>query len=80
MTIQDLINAIEANFQEIKPGSVKADTNMHDLSIWNSFNMLLILTVVKEEFGVTVLWQELKNMKTVDDLYNAIIQLKKNES
>lgn len=80
MNIQDLINSIELNFQEIKPGTIKPDTRMTSLIIWNSFNMLLLLTVVKEEFGVIVLWKDLKAMSTITDLYKAIIQIRQNES
>jgi acyl carrier protein len=72
MDIQDLCGAIEQNFPELKPGTLHADSRLSDLIIWNSFNVLVIHMIVKDECGLEVQWKDFKEMQTIGDLFDFI--------
>ena len=74
--MERLIKAIEENFEELMPGSVNPETRFEQLIVWNSFNALVIYTIVKEEFGIEVPWADFKNLHTVSELHAYILQIK----
>jgi acyl carrier protein len=72
MDIQDLCSALEQNFSELKPGTLQGNSRLSDLIIWNSFNVLVIHMIVKDEYGLEVQWKDFKEMHTIEDLFNFI--------
>lgn len=77
MDIQQLCASIEQNFAELKPGTLNAESRLSDLIIWNSFNVLVIHVIVKDEYGVEVEWKDFKEMQTMEDLFKFIKKAKR---
>ncbi len=73
--IKQLIRIIEQNFQELKPGSVQPHTRFDELLVWNSFNALLIYTIVKEEYGIELPWTDFKHLHTIGELHAHLLKL-----
>lgn len=76
MTEADLILMIESNFIELTPGELTPQSELKSLSIWNSFNVLLILTAVEEDFGVALSWVNIRDAVTLADLFQVIVKAK----
>lgn len=72
MEIKGLIEKIEAEFEEVKPGSIQPDTAFTDIEDWGSMHALIIIALIDMEYDVTLTGQDLKEMKTVTDLFEII--------
>lgn len=72
MTIETFIENIEENIEGIDPGSVKADTVLKELPIWDSLAMLNMLALVDSEYDVQISGEELNNLTSVESIFEAI--------
>lgn len=71
------IGQLESAVDGIEPGSLKPDTVLHTVPVWDSLALLSVLAMADAEFGVTVTGTEVKACHTVADLH-ALIAGKKN--
>jgi acyl carrier protein len=69
MNIAEFINHIEDEFDEIKPGVLKPDSQFREVFEWNSINALILIAMVKTEYDVTLTADDLIKSKTVEDIY-----------
>jgi acyl carrier protein len=76
MDIQELIKCIEEEFDEIKTGSLSADSSIRDLDGWSSMHALILIALVDNHFDVLLTGEELKNSLTIQDLYEVISKRK----
>ena len=76
MNLQEFTTAIEAEFEDVEPGTVTPDTNYRDIKNWSSMYALIIIAFIDANFDVTLNAAELKNTSTVKDLY-ALVMSKK---
>lgn len=66
-----LENVIE--ILEIEDASgINDSTRFRELDEWDSLNALSIISMVDEEFGVTISKKEMKSAETLGELYNLI--------
>ncbi len=72
MEIAEFIKQIEAEFEDLKPGLLKPESNFREMFDWNSVNALIIIAMISTEYDVTITAEDLRNSKTVTDLYNII--------
>jgi len=72
MEFQSFIKAIEAEFEEIKPGTLNGDTVMSDMLSWNSLNALIIMTIIKEQFNIELEAEEFDASLTLTELFRSI--------
>jgi acyl carrier protein len=72
MNIEEFIKHIEAEFDDLKPGILKADSNFRETFEWNSINALILIAMVKTEYDVTLSADDLIKSKTVKDIYSLI--------
>ncbi|MEI6766692.1 MAG: acyl carrier protein [Bacteroidota bacterium] len=72
MEISEFIKQIEAEFEDLKPGLLKPESNFREMFDWNSVNALIIIAMISTEYDVTITAEDLRNSKTVIDLYNII--------
>ena len=72
--LEDLIEKLEAEFDEIKPGSLKANTSFKDLEEWSSMQALVVIALVDEHYEVALSGEDLMQCETVQDIYNKIIE------
>ena len=54
------------------PSSINDSTKFRELDEWDSLNALSIISMVDEEFGITISKKEIKGAETLGELYNLI--------
>ena len=72
MDLNQFIEKFAEQFEDTDPFDIKADTLFHDLDEWSSLTALSIIAMVDEEYDVTLKGDDIKNAKTVEDLYNTV--------
>ena len=78
MTLEEFTHNLEAELDELEPGTLKPDTGYRDLKNWSSMYALIIIAFVDINFGITLNGADLKNTVTVKDLYNLVQEKLKN--
>ena len=71
--LEDFVALFAEQFDETDPATIKADTVFHDLVEWSSLIGLSIIAMVDEEFDVVLKGDEIRSSKTVEDLYNTVM-------
>lgn len=72
MELKDFIENLVDQFDDTDAEEFKADTKLKDLEEWSSLNALSIIAMVDEEYDVTLNGDDVKNVITIEDLYNLI--------
>ena len=72
ITIEEFTTQLEAELEDLQPGTLKPDTNYHEMDNWNSMYALLVIAFVDANFSVTLNAEDLRNTKTVRQLYNLV--------
>jgi acyl carrier protein len=72
MVIDEFIKNIEAEFDDLKPGVLKPESNFREVFEWNSINALILIAMVKTEYDVTLTAEDLIKSKTVNDIYKLV--------
>ena len=72
MSMEEFIKHIEAEFDDLKPGVLKADSNFREVFEWNSINAHILIAMVKTEYDVTLTADDLIKSKTVNDIYSLV--------
>ena len=78
ISIEEFTKNLEAEFDDIEPGSVKPDTSYRDIKGWSSMYALIIIAFVDANFDVALNANDLKNSQTIRDLYNVVLSKKQN--
>lgn len=72
--LEDLIKKLEVEFDEIDPGTLKAETSFKELEEWSSMQALVVIALVDEHYEVPLSGEDLMACETVQDLYQKITQ------
>ena len=72
MKLNDFIKNFDDQFDDPDSEEFKADTNLRELEEWSSLNALSIIAMVDEEYDVTLKGDDVKNVNTIEDLFNLI--------
>ena len=72
MNVDTLIKQIEYEFDNLKPGILKPESQFREMFEWNSINALILIAMVKTEYDVTMTADDLINSKTIQDIYSLI--------
>ncbi len=72
MNIQELLNQIEAEFEEIEKGTLQANSSIRDMEGWSSMHALILIALVDNHYDVLLTGEELKSVLTVQDLFEVI--------
>lgn len=72
MELNDFIQNFADQFDDTDAEEFKADTNLRELEEWSSLNALSIIAMVDEEYDVTLKGDDVKNVNTIEDLFNLI--------
>lgn len=74
MNISEFIEKLEAEFDELEPGTLKPDTNFRDLDEWSSMHALIIIALIDTDYDVTITGDDLSSIETVSELYDIVHQ------
>ncbi len=72
MELNDFIRNFAEQFDDTDAEVFNADTSLEDLEEWSSLNALSIIAMVDDEYDVTLKGDDLRNSKTIKDLYNLV--------
>lgn len=72
MDIQDFITNFGDVLETTDPATITPATVIRDLEEWSSLMALSIIGMVDEAYDITLKGDDIRNSKTVQDLYDAV--------
>ncbi len=72
MDIQAFIKGLEAEIEDLPPGTLKPDTDYRKVAQWSSMHALIVIAYVDANFNVTLSGPDLRGTNTISDLYNLV--------
>ena len=70
MTLDEFVKAFAAEFDDTPAEQFTPTTNYRELEEWGSLVALSIISMVDDEMDVQITGADLRNSKTIEDLYN----------
>ena len=77
MDLEEFTKNLEAEFEDIEPGTITPVTNYRDIKGWSSMYALIIIAFVDTHFDIALNADDLKSSQTIQDLYKIILDRKK---
>ena len=72
MTLDEFVKAFAAEFDDTPEEQFTPSTNFRELEEWGSLVALSIISMVDDEMDVQITGADLRNSKTIEDLYNVV--------
>lgn len=72
MDLQDFVEGFADLFDDTDSSEITADCEFKELDEWSSLTAMSIIAYAKEKYGKTVTGIEIRNSKTVKDLFRLI--------
>lgn len=72
MELKTFIENFADQFDETEASVFSAETIFRELEEWSSLIALSIIAMVDEEYDVTLKGDDIKNAKTIEDLFNTV--------
>ena len=72
ITIEEFIQKLELEFETITSGTLKPESVLRESIDWNSVHALILIAFVNTEYDVVLNANDLKNIVTINDIYNMI--------
>jgi acyl carrier protein len=76
MDITEFIEKFAGQFMVTEPSEFTKDTVFHELDEYTSLIALMIISMIDEEYGVTVEYDDMAAAVTIEDLFNTVKRLK----
>jgi acyl carrier protein len=70
MNIEEFTRGLEAEFEEVQPGTIVPDTVFRNIKGWSSMHALIIIAFVDTNYNVLLNGSDIKSAQTIRDLYN----------
>ncbi len=70
--IEDFILKLEAEFEDLEPGKLKAESNFREAFEWNSINALILIALIKTEYNVSINAEDIQKSKSVSDIFEIV--------
>lgn len=72
MELNEFIEKFAEQFDDADVGSLTAETKFREIEGYTSLVALLIITMIDEEYNVTVTGDDMKKQITIADLFNLV--------
>lgn len=72
MEIKDFIQNFADQFEDIDINKISPETGFRDLDEWSSLIALSVLAMIDEEYDVQLKGEEMRNAKTVQQLFDLV--------
>ena len=72
MEIKDFIENFASQFDDTDASEFKAETVFKELEEWSSLIALSVIAMVDEEYDITIKGDDIRNSKTIEDLFNIV--------
>lgn len=76
MEIKEFIENFAEQFDETDSAVFSANTDFKNLDEWSSLNALAIIAMVDEKYDVVLKGEDLRNAKTIEDVFNIVMSNK----
>lgn len=76
MDENEFIKNFEQAIDGLAPGLINIDSNFKELDEWDSLQALSLIAMIDSEYGVQISAEELRNSKTLNDLFQIILKKK----
>lgn len=73
MDIKEFINNFAEQFDDLDVSVLTPETEFKQLEDWNSLVALSVIAMIDEEYDVTIKGDDIRNSKTIEDLFNTVI-------
>ena len=71
-SLNEFVELFAEQFDETDASEIQASTVFKELDEWSSLVALSVIAMVDEEFDVTIKGDDIRNSKTIEDLFNAV--------
>lgn len=72
MELNDFVEKFAQQFDDTDPAEITATTEFKSLEEWSSLTALSVIAMVDDEYDVTLKGDDIRNSKTVGDLFNTV--------
>lgn len=72
MELNEFVEKFAEQFDDTDPSEITAETEFKTLDEWSSLIALSIIAMVDEEYDVTLKGDDIRNSKTVKDVYEIV--------
>lgn len=72
MEIKEFISNFADQFDDLDASLLSPETEFKELDDWNSLVALSVIAMIDEEYDVTIKGDDIRNAKTIEDLYNNV--------
>lgn len=72
MEIGNFVKDFEEQFEKIEPGTVTPDSDFKNIKGWDSLTAMLVIDMINANYGKTIMAQDLRECKTVEQLFNRV--------
>lgn len=72
MELKDFIANFAEQFDDTDVNDIQATTEFKELDEWSSLLALSIIAMADEEYNVTLKGEDIRNSKTIEDLFNVV--------
>jgi acyl carrier protein len=72
MDDKKFIDLFAQQFDNVDVKDLSLSTNFRDLEDWSSIIALSIIAMIDEEYGVVLKGDDIKNSKTIEDIFNIV--------
>lgn len=72
MELNEFVAKFAELFEDIDTSKFNAQTDFRDNQEWSSLIGLSVIAMVDEEYDVTLKGDDIKNSKTIEDIYNIV--------
>lgn len=71
-SLEEFVALFAEQFDETDISELKPETKFKELDEWSSLIALSVIAMVDEEYDVTIKGDDIRNSKTVEDLFNTV--------
>lgn len=72
MELNDFVAKFAEQFDDTDVNDIQATTEFKELDEWSSLLALSIIAMADEEYNVTLKGEDIRNSKTIEDLFNVV--------
>lgn len=72
MELKEFIENFADQFDDTDASDIQASTEFKELDEWTSLIALSIIAMVDEEYDVTIKGNDIRDSKTIEDLFNVV--------
>jgi acyl carrier protein len=71
-SLEEFVALFAEQFDDTDVNDIQATTEFKELDEWSSLLALSIIAMADEEFNVTLKGEDIRNSKTIEDLFNVV--------